>query len=98
MRELKKRSMVKAFSWRVIATLTTMGIVLAVTRRLDLSLSVGALDLVAKMVFYYAHERIWSRIAWGRVPHPLSVFPVTSELTPQDMRGLRKKLEELGYL
>ena len=73
--ELRKRSMVKAFSWRLIATLTTMAIVLAITRRLDLSLGVGALDLVAKMVFYYAHERLWSRLAWGRVQHPLSVFP-----------------------
>lgn len=98
MRELRKRSLVKAVSWRVIATLTTMSIVFVVTRRVDLSLGIGALDLAAKMVFYYAHERVWSRVGWGKVQHPLSVLPVTSELSPEDMQELRKKLEQLGYL
>ena len=58
--------MAKAVSWRVIATLTTMGIVYALTGRLDLMLGAGALDVTLKLLFYYLHERAWNGIMWGK--------------------------------
>ena len=64
MRETHLRSMVKAITWRIIATLTTMILVFLFTGNLNLSLGVGLFDLVAKLLFYYAHERAWQRVTW----------------------------------
>lgn len=60
------RSFAKAVSWRVIATLISMLIVLMVTGSLKLMGVVGAMDLIFKFIAYYAHERIWAKITWGR--------------------------------
>ena len=59
------KSIVKAFTWRFIATCTTMSIVWFYTGELTLTLEVGALDVVLKLIFYYLHERAWSKPAWG---------------------------------
>ena len=61
-----KRSILKSLTWRALATLTTMAIVYAYTDELALSLGVGAIEVVTKMSLYYAHERLWARVRWGR--------------------------------
>jgi len=61
------RSITKGISWRVIATITTMTLVFLFTGDVSLSLGIGAFDVLLKLVFYYAHERAWNGIAWGRV-------------------------------
>jgi len=65
--ERKRRSMTKAISWRTLATLTTMSIVFIFTGRLELTLLVGCLDVVLKMILYYYHERAWTKILWGKI-------------------------------
>jgi len=51
-----------------------------------------------RVVLYYLHERIWEKIHWGRIKHPLSVLPVRKELTPDDLNLVRNQLKKLGYL
>jgi len=65
-RDLCKRSITKAMSWRVIATLTTMLLVYIFTGKFIIAASVGCLEVFIKMVFYYFHERIWDAVEWGR--------------------------------
>ncbi len=48
-----------------MATLTTILLVLAFTGELSLAVSVGGAEVVAKLVIFYAHERIWDRFDWG---------------------------------
>ena len=96
--EAHTRTIAKAISWRVIATLTTMIIVFLFTRRFILTLGVGLAEVTAKITFYYLHERIWSRISWGRSKHPLSKIAVKRELEPEDMEIIKDKLKELGYM
>ena len=60
-----RQSAVKAISWRIIATVTTMGIVYVYTGELALSLGVGVIEVFLKLFFYYSHERIWDKITWG---------------------------------
>ena len=60
------RSATKALTWRVVATLTTICIVYIFTGKLALSLGVGGVEVLAKMLFYYLHERAWTRIAFGK--------------------------------
>ena len=98
MREYHKRSVVKAICWRAVATLTTMAVVFAFTRRGTLAIQVGAVEVVAKLVFYYLHERVWNCIGWGKLQHPLAGLAVSRELEPEHMEEIQKRLEELGYL
>ena len=64
--ELHRRASAKAFTWRAIATATTMILVYVFTGELTLVATVGALDITIKLILYYGHERIWNRIRWGR--------------------------------
>ena len=66
MDDQRKRSIVKSLTWRALASLTTMIIVYAFTERIALSLGVGVVEVFSKMTLYYAHERLWTRIRWGR--------------------------------
>ncbi len=66
MEDQKIRTIVKTVSWRAIASLTTIAIVFGATGEFALSLGVGAVEVVSKMALYYGHERVWTRLAWGR--------------------------------
>ncbi|MBM4396409.1 MAG: DUF2061 domain-containing protein [Deltaproteobacteria bacterium] len=60
------RSVAKAVSYRATGTITTFLISWLVTGALSLALSIGLVDVFSKVAVYYAHERIWNRIRWGR--------------------------------
>jgi len=61
------RSVIKTVSWRALATIITIVIVFLFTGEIALALSVGAIEVIAKLIFYYFHERIWNWIQWGRI-------------------------------
>lgn len=67
MTETHTRSVLKGVTWRVVASATTMAIVYVLTGNLELVASVGALDVGAKIFFYYLHERGWGKVRWGTV-------------------------------
>ncbi len=62
----KCRSVVKTISWRTLATLTTAIIVYILTGELLLAISVGSIEVIAKIVLYFFHERTWNKIKFGR--------------------------------
>ena len=59
------RSVIKAVSWRILATVTTVLVIYALTDDGDLAMSVGYLEATIKMGLYYFHERIWNRVRVG---------------------------------
>ena len=59
----KLRSLLKAISYRFLGSLATIAISFALTQEVNLSLSIGALDLVGKIGLYYLHERLWDKIS-----------------------------------
>ncbi|PHS36188.1 MAG: adenylyl-sulfate kinase [Sulfurovum sp.] len=65
-KETNKRSIAKGISWRVIATTTTIIIVYVFFGRLDLAIAAGILESVLKVGLYWAHERAWFKIRWGK--------------------------------
>jgi uncharacterized membrane protein len=67
MTESPHRSFVKAVSWRVTGTLDTMLVAYVVTGRLKLAMSIGFVELFTKICLYYAHERVWNRLPFGRI-------------------------------
>ncbi|MDI6690693.1 MAG: DUF2061 domain-containing protein [Candidatus Bathyarchaeota archaeon] len=60
------RSLVKAISWRIVATLTTILLVVVFSKDLVLGTVVGITELVVKTVVYYVHERAWNLSNFGR--------------------------------
>ncbi len=66
-RDSRRRTVLKAVTWRTSATLTTTVLVYLFTGELSVAIEVGLLEFVAKLVFYYAHERLWDKIRFGKV-------------------------------
>jgi uncharacterized membrane protein len=64
--DTNSRSIVKAITWRVIASLTTFILAYIITGELALSAGIGIADVIAKFIFYFLHERAWDRITWGK--------------------------------
>ncbi|HIJ51527.1 MAG TPA: DUF2061 domain-containing protein [Planctomycetes bacterium] len=82
-------------SYAAIATTT---IVFVFTCKIILSLGVGDVEVVAKVMCYYMHERLLSFISFGKKEHLLSSLPVERPLNEQDMQTIKDKLQELGYI
>ena len=61
-RDSKKKSLYKAFSWRLVASVTTGLLAFIVTKKPLPSLGIVAMDIPVKLLFYYVHERVWERV------------------------------------
>lgn len=61
-----QRSLAKTISWRIVATTITMLLVYSVTKKITVSLGIGLIEVVVKMIAYYLHERSWNKVTWGR--------------------------------
>lgn len=68
MSETRRRSILKSISWRMTGTIDTIIISYFITGNLKIAASIGTIELITKMALYYAHERAWSKITWGKVP------------------------------
>ncbi len=64
--ESHQRSIAKAISWRIIATLVTFVVAYMFTKEVILSMGIGFGDALIKIFAYYSHERLWNRINFGR--------------------------------
>lgn len=69
------RSITKAITWRIIASATTFLITFIIfsqatdktaSESLEIASIVGIVDIVAKLLLYYFHERLWANIKWGK--------------------------------
>ncbi len=64
--ETAMRSVVKAFSWRIVGTLDTVLISWLVIGDVSMAFAIGSVELITKMLLYFFHERIWNIIKWGK--------------------------------
>jgi adenylylsulfate kinase len=92
------RSIVKGISWRVVATGTTIIIVYIFFGRLDLAIAAGLLETILKVGLYWAHERVWFKVRWGRERiEPFNLWftglPLSGKTTIADK--VYKELEKL---
>lgn len=65
-KESNFRSIIKGVSWRFIATTTTIIIVYFFFGRLDLAIAAGMIETFLKVGLYWAHERVWHKVRWGK--------------------------------
>ncbi len=70
MDEQKKRSLVKAVSWRTTGTIDTMLVSFVVTGNATAAVSIGLVEVVTKIALYYFHERAWNKISFGKAKEP----------------------------
>jgi len=66
MKVTKTRSFVKALSYRIWGTLSSVAVAYVITRNTALSVTIAFWETVVKIFIYYAHERGWNYIQWGR--------------------------------
>ena len=64
--ETHTRSLAKALSWRVFALAITTGVSYVLSDSVAVAISIGAIDSLIKIGVYYAHERVWMGIRFGR--------------------------------
>lgn len=60
------RSLSKTVTWRVLITISNFVIPFIVTGNLLISLSFLTLATLLNMVLYWAHERAWNYLQWGK--------------------------------
>jgi len=68
--ETARRSIVKSLSWRLLALIITTSVAFALTKKLTFAAEVGVIDTLIKLFVYFAHERLWNKIDYGRVKAP----------------------------
>lgn len=66
MNETIVRSIVKAYSYRICGSLTTVIISYLVTGHIVMSMTIGATELFIKPFIYWCHERVWNNIKWQK--------------------------------
>ena len=60
------RSLAKAVSWRVTGTVDTFLISWLITGEILLASGIALTEVMTKIFLYWAHERVWNKIQWGR--------------------------------
>ncbi len=106
--ETKKRSILKAVSWRTWATITTALLVFIFTGKFALAITIGMLEVFAKMALYFFHERLWHRIGYGKKEIPAFVVwftglpasgkKVLADRVFQQLKTYKLKVERLDSL
>lgn len=64
--EQKRRSVIKTISWRIWATITTVALVFLFVGEFKIAAAIGGVEVVAKMILYFLHERWWNKIRYGK--------------------------------
>lgn len=66
MTDTTARSVVKTISWRITGSAATFAISYAVLGDFAVSSTIAVIQLTFNTVLYFAHERVWNWIRWGR--------------------------------
>jgi len=70
------RSIVKAISWRLVASGTTFIVSFTIFTQatqtafkeiLSVVSLITAVDIIAKLILYYFHERLWANVTWENI-------------------------------
>ena len=59
-KESHLRSIYKAISWRIVASMATFSLAIILGIQTDIAIELGIIDFVIKIFIYYIHERIWT--------------------------------------
>jgi uncharacterized membrane protein len=54
-----KRHIAKTITWRIVGTIDTILLSWLITGNLAVGLTIGGVEVMTKMILYFAHERVW---------------------------------------
>lgn len=63
--EERKRTILKAATYRIFATMTVFLVSFLYTGNFASAASIGITAAIAKTLLYYTWERLWTNISWG---------------------------------
>lgn len=66
MADSNTRSLAKAISWRATGTADTFLISWLITGEPLVATGIAATEVLTKIFLFWAHERVWNQIKWGR--------------------------------
>jgi len=64
--ESQLRSLVKTVTFRIVAVLGTIALIWTITGNIEESTEITIAVHVLLTVLYFANERVWNKIDWGR--------------------------------
>jgi uncharacterized membrane protein len=97
MKDSNKRSLSKALSWRLTATIVLATVSYIFTGSALETVWITMVYNIIQIVVYFIHERAWERVRWGKKPDN-SRFPHASQIPPEELAQMREHLQELGYI
>lgn len=60
------RSLAKSITWRIWGTIDTTILSYFISGNINIALTIGSLEILTKILLFFAHERLWAQIKWGR--------------------------------
>ena len=72
-RDLVKRSVAKSITFRLLVIAADTVVVYLLTHRYDTTLGVIVFTNFASTILYFIHERIWTKINWGKVKQMVDI-------------------------
>ncbi|MCK5638838.1 MAG: DUF2061 domain-containing protein [Flavobacteriaceae bacterium] len=64
--DTKRRSLVKATTWRILGTLDTFILSSVFTKNVKHATGIALIELITKPILYFFHERFWNNVIWGK--------------------------------
>ena len=61
------RSLAKAVSWRATGSIDTFVLAYLFTGQAKVAAAISGTEIITKIALYFVHERLWQRLAPGRV-------------------------------
>ena len=59
------RTLIKSITWRIVALCSAFVVTYAITQDVPLASTISVAQQLASTVWYWIHERVWSRIRYG---------------------------------
>lgn len=82
-REKRYRSLTKAIVYRLISVCIDYTVAYFITKDFEKSTMIVILSNTISLVIYFAHERAWDKISWGKHTYSAEIVireePTTSE-------------------
>jgi uncharacterized membrane protein len=67
MMETRMRSVAKSIVWRIISIVVLVIVAYFITGDVKKTTGITILFQIILAVLYYAHERAWAKVSWGRI-------------------------------
>ncbi len=65
-KDKRKRSIVKAITYRLVSILMDSAIAYFITRNTSQTIALVLISNGISIMMYFVHERAWNRVSWGK--------------------------------